>query len=149
MLRAGRVTIKVDQAQAQRVATDYAFVLVTDTTRQIFNRASVLTPVRFGNLRGHNKQRVKRRSPGVVGEVYNDADYAEAVHNGSRAHTIRPKREQSKRNKKRKAMLRFVVGGRVVFARSVRHPGTRARPWLARAAEEVARKEGFRWQANR
>lgn len=140
MLRVGRITVKVDQGAAREVATAYALVLVTDVTRQVFNRATVLTPVRTGNLRAHNKQRVAARSPGAVGEVYNDADYAPPVHDGSGAYTIRPQRAKA---------LRFVVGGRVVFARSVRHPGTRARPWLARAAREVAAQEGFRWEPGR
>lgn len=140
MLRVGRVTARVDRAQAQRVGTDYAVILVADLTRQIFNRGNVLTPVDTGNLRAHNKLRVARMPPGARGEVYNDADYAPAVHNGSGPYTIRPKR---------KKVLRFVVGGQTVFAKSVRHPGTRARPWLARAGEEVARKNGWTWTPGR
>lgn len=50
-----------------------------------------------------------------------------AVHyvlNGTRAHLIRPRRRKA---------LRFEVGGRVVFARLVRHPGTRANDFMFRA----------------
>lgn len=140
MLRVGRVTARVDRAKAQRVGTDYAVLLVADLVRQILNRGTVLTPVRFGNLRAHNKVRVARVAPGARGEVYNDADYAEAVHNGSGPHTIRPRRKKA---------LRFVVGGQTVFAKSVRHPGTRGRPWLARAGEEIARREGWTWTPGR
>lgn len=43
------------------------------------------------------------------------------VHNGSRAHLIRPR---SKR------YLRFEVGGRVVYAKLVRHPGYKGNPFL-------------------
>lgn len=154
MLRAGRVTVRVDRPAAHRVATDHALVLVTDVTRQILNRATVTTPVRFGNLRGHNKMRAAYVAPpGARGEVYNDADYAEAVHDGSGPHIIRPRRAVSKRKtrkgKPRPAMLRFTVGGRTVYARQVMHPGTRARPWLARAAEQVAASNGFRWEPGR
>lgn len=150
MLRAGRVTVRVDRPAAQRVATEHALVLVTDVTRQILNRAIVLTPVRFGNLRGHNKMRAAVPAPpGARGEVYNDADYAEAVHEGSGPHVIRPRRTRSKTNPRRPAMLRFTVGGRTVYARQVMHPGTRARPWLARAAREVAARNGFRWEPGR
>jgi hypothetical protein len=140
VLRVGRVTARVDRGKAQRLGTDYAVVLVTDMTRRILNRGTVMTPVDTGNLRAHNKMRVARMPPGARGEVYNDADYAAAVHNGSGPYTIRPRR---------KKVLRFVAGGRVVFAQSVRHPGTRARPWLARAAEQVARQEGWTWSPAR
>ncbi len=150
MLRAGRVTVKVDRSAARRVATEHALVLVTDVTRQILNRATVMTPVRFGNLRGHNKMRAAVIAPpGARGEVYNDADYAAAVHDGSGPHVIRPKRKRSRTNPKRPAMLKFTVGGRTVFARQVMHPGTRARPWLARAAQQVAASNGFRWEPGR
>jgi phage gpG-like protein len=37
---------------------------------------------------------------------------------------------------RRKKALRFTVGGKVVFARRVMHPGLKARPWLSTAAEE-------------
>jgi hypothetical protein len=43
------------------------------------------------------------------------------VHNGSRAHIIRP------RNAK---YLRFTVGGRVVYTKLVRHPGYAGNPFL-------------------
>lgn len=45
---------------------------------------------------------------------------------GTEPHTIRPRRKKA---------LRFVSGGRVVFAMRVRHPGTRANPFLTRALD--------------
>ena len=67
--------------------------------------------------------------------------YAPMVNDGTRPHIIRPKRAQA---------LRFRVGGRVVYARVVRHPGTKARPFLDRALREVAAVSGysFRFDAN-
>lgn len=141
MLRAGRLTVRLDRATANRIASDHGLLLVADVTRKVLNRAVMMTPVRYGNLRGHNKMRAAVKAPpGARGEVYNDADYAVAVHEGSGPHTIRPKRKKA---------LRFQIGGRTVIVKSVRHPGTRARPWLARAGEQVARQEGFRWDAGR
>lgn len=57
------------------------------------------------------------------------------VHDGTRPHTIRPRNAQ---------VLRFVVDGRVVFARVVHHPGTRARPFIQRAVEETIVGRGYR-----
>lgn len=50
------------------------------------------------------------------------------VHNGSRPHVILPRR---------RTYLRFEVGGRVVFARRVNHPGYRGDPFLTRAMRDA------------
>jgi hypothetical protein len=62
-------------------------------------------------------------------------DYAKFVHDGTRPHVIRPRQAQA---------LRFLVGGRVVYAKVVHHPGTRARPFLDQAAREIAGSRGYR-----
>lgn len=50
------------------------------------------------------------------------------VHNGTRKHVIRPRR---------KDYLRFTVGGRVVYAKIVHHPGYRGDPFLTRALRDA------------
>jgi hypothetical protein len=56
------------------------------------------------------------------------------VNDGTRPHVIKPVTAKA---------LRFKVGGRTVFARLVHHPGTRARPFLDRALQEVAAARGY------
>lgn len=51
------------------------------------------------------------------------------VHNGSRPHRIQARRTGG--------YLRFNVGGRVVFARVVNHPGYRGDPYLTRALRDA------------
>lgn len=68
----------------------------------------------------------------VHGSVHANADYAVYVHEGTRAHVIRPVKAQA---------LRFQIGGRTVFAKLVRHPGMKARPFLRNAAERIAARE--------
>lgn len=52
--------------------------------------------------------------------------YASHVEYGTRPHIIRPKRRR---------MLRFAMGGRDVFAREVRHPGTRPYRFMRNALD--------------
>lgn len=130
-----QITIEVNPAAARAVALDAAERVVTDVTRRVFNRAIVLTPVDTGNLRAQNNMRVTRSPNGAVGEVFNDTEYAAAVHNGNKAYTVRPRR--------RKALRWVSKSGEVVFAKSARIPARRGRPWLARALQEVAGAEGF------
>lgn len=136
VIRAGRFRLSLDRARTDKIGRDTAYRLVLDCTRRTFNRANVLTPVDTGTLRAGNQMAVARQAPGAVGWVYNNVQYADAVHDGSGPYTIRPKRGKA---------LRFVVDGQVVFARSVRHPGTRGRPWITRAGRETAAATGFSW----
>ena len=54
--------------------------------------------------------------------------YALSHHEGTRPHLITPKRAQA---------LRFTAGGRVVYARSVMHPGTKPNKYLSTQLELV------------
>jgi hypothetical protein len=129
---------KFDKAAINRLGLDIARREVTDTTRRVLTRAIVLTPVDTGLLRAANQMRVRVQGLTVTGEVFNPTIYADAVHSGSRAHVVRPRR---------KKVLRFVVGGQVVFARKVTIPARRGRPWLYRALVEVAKPRGYQVSA--
>lgn len=99
------------------------------------NRARVLAPVDTGRLRASIRAEPPRifslRGSVTVGS---DLEYAGYVNDGTRPHVIRPRRARA---------LRFRVGGRVVYARLVNHPGTRAKPFLDRALREVAAARGY------
>lgn len=123
-----------NQAEINRIGLQAARLTVTDTGRRVLNRAIVLTPVRTGYLRSHNRMRVSERGLIATTEVFDDASYARPVHDGSRAYTIRPKKKKA---------LRFEVGGEVVIVKSVRMPARKGRPWLLRALIEVATPEGY------
>lgn len=77
---------------------------------------------------------VKRPVAGRAGpEVRIVAPLPHAVyhHEGTPAHIIRPRRAR---------MLRFTVGGQVVFARQVNHPGTKANRFLTDPAKRLGLK---------
>ena len=62
----------------------------------------------------------------VSGHVGSNDKVARILEFGSRPHVIRPRNAKA---------LKFNVGGRTVFARSVNHPGTRPYRWLERSGE--------------
>ena len=61
------------------------------------------------------------------------ADYAIFVELGTRPHEIRPRRARA---------LRFEIGGRIIFATRVLHPGIRPRFFAREAAEELSNRLG-------
>lgn len=62
-------------------------------------------------------------------EVISTNPHTVFVHDGTRRHFIRPRRSGG--------FLRFEVGGRVVFARLVDHPGYRGDPFLTNALRDA------------
>ena len=163
------VAFQVDRAAATAAGKAIARRRVTAVTRRVLNRAIVLTPVDTGNLRAQNRSRIRETATAVTGEVFNDTAYGPAVHDGTPAYTIRPRSQnvtvRTIRPRQAKALrfviggrvvfaksarvpmrpaLRFTVGGRVVFAQSVQMPARRGRPWLYRAMVEVARPLGWK-----
>ena len=99
------------------------------------SRAKVPAPVDTGRLRA--SIRIESRRTLTLRSVYtvgSDVEYAAMVHDGTRPHTIRPKNAQ---------VLRFRIGGRIVYAKVVHHPGTRARPFLDQAVREIAGGKGY------
>ena len=138
------VTIRVDAQGIRRALLDPGapvVQLVVRTTRAIYNRAVMRTPVDKGILR-NSHQIIPLRISGmtVASGVINTAAYAAPVHNGSKPHAITPRT---------KTVLAW--GGRppTVFARAVWHPGAPPRPWLANAAQSEGEKAGFRFSHRR
>lgn len=130
-----RVRGTASREWARSISYPVAYNETLDLCRKIMNKATADCPVDTGNLRNHHRMRVIDAGSRVVGKVFNDAKYAAAVEKGSSPHTIRART--------RRRPMRFVIGGQVIFARSVRHPGTPPRPWLTQAAERVATSNGW------
>jgi hypothetical protein len=83
-------------------------------------------PVRSGHLRRTLTHRVEANaSRGVIGT---NARYARTVHEGSKPRVILPKSPTG--------VLVFTIGGKKIFARHVRHPGTKANPFMTRGLEK-------------
>lgn len=127
--------IRLDRAELNRTMTNASRAELKEASRQVVNRAKVLAPVRTGRLRSSIRAEPPRffSLRGSV-KVGSDLEYAAFVNDGTRPHQIRPRNA---------SVLRFTVGGRVVYAKVVNHPGTKARPFLDRALREVAAARGY------
>jgi hypothetical protein len=95
--------------------------IVPDATERLKDRAVQEAPVRSGALRKSIYAQVR----GDKSTIRARAPYAGFVINGTPPHIIRAKGNA----------LRFEIGGRVVFARSVNHPGTKPNDFFSRALE--------------
>jgi len=92
-------------------------------------RMRELAPERTGKLRKSIRRRLNLAR--LEGEVGPTVPYAVYVEFGTRPHIIRPVRAQA---------LRFEVEGQIVFAKLVRHPGTKGQFFVRQTAEETERE---------
>lgn len=131
------VRLTLDRHGVRQDANEISWPRVRRITRRVLTRSAVLCPVDTGTLRASGRMKFKEGARGPTGIVEYPRKYAAAVHDGTGPHIIKARRGQA---------LKFQMGGRTVFARSVRHPGTEGRPFLADAASEVARGEGVQFR---
>lgn len=133
-----RISITLDKAGIRDEANRAAKPVVRSVTRQVLNRSTILCPVDTGRLRGAGRMKIGSTGRGPTGIVEYPVKYAGPVHDGTSARVIRARRA--------KALVFFWPKmGRVVAFKKVRHPGTRGRPFLVRAAEEIASAGGYRF----
>lgn len=128
--------VRIDRADLRRAIRGASRSELLRVGPQALNRSKILCPVDTGRLRASIKGQLSRTwtlRPQYT--ISTDVEYASFVHDGTRPHVIRPRNAQ---------VLRFVVDGRVVFARVVHHPGTRARPFIDRAVRETVAGRGYR-----
>ena len=127
--------IRLDRADLRRVIRNASMSELRIVGPRAVNRAKILAPVDTGRLRASIRGRANRTwtlRPQFT--IESNVEYAAFVNDGTRPHIIRPRTAR---------VLRFEVGGRVVYARVVHHPGTRARPFLDRALREVTAGRGY------
>lgn len=128
--------VRLDRAALNRSIRGASRRELDATSRQVVNRAKILAPVDTGRLRA--SIRVESRRLFTLRSVYtigSDVFYAPYVNDGTRPHVIRPKSPGG--------TLRFRMGGRIVYAKYVNHPGTRPRPFLDDAIRQIAGGKGY------
>ncbi|MFF1965434.1 hypothetical protein ACFVW5_17835 [Streptomyces sp. NPDC058232] len=80
-----------------------------------------------GSMGSYITWKVTDGPKGLQGVIVCDHPKVRFVLDGTRPHVIRPRRAKA---------LRFEIGGRVVYAAYVRHPGTKPNNFLKRALRE-------------
>lgn len=127
--------VRLDRADLRRAIRGASMSELRRVGPMALNRSKILCPVDTGRLRASLRGQANRTwtlRPQYT--ISTDVEYAPFVHDGTRPHEIRPRNAQ---------VLRFVVNGRVVYARVVQHPGTRARPFIERAVREITAGRGY------
>lgn len=125
--------LRLEEGQLQQAATREGARLVMSLQRRVVNSAKQRAPVDTGNMRNSIRQEpVRVAGDRVTGVVLSAAEYSMYVHDGTPPR-IYPKKPGG--------VLAFTVGGRRVYARSVR--GVKARPFLRNAIEQQAPRLGF------
>ncbi|MEU0059072.1 hypothetical protein [Streptomyces sp. NPDC006334] len=115
-IEAGRI------ARLLRARGGIAHRRISQRTERVARIAESEAPGRMGR---YISWKVVEAPRGLEGVIVCDHPAVRFVLDGTRPHLIRPRR--------RNGVLRFEVDGQVVFTRLVRHPGTRANPFLQRA----------------
>ena len=85
----------------------------------------------IGGAASRTKGRIIRRRGKVIVRLENDAKHAAILEKGSRPHIIRAKPGKT---------LRFVKGGKTIFTKAVRHPGTKPYRFLSKGRDVASRK---------
>jgi hypothetical protein len=118
--------------------------LMRDLALSAVREQKIEVPRRSGNL--GRSIHIGRVTPNEA-QTIASASYALYVHEGTKAHDIRPKNRKALRFPADggSATLggRVRSGGKVRFAKRVRHPGTKANPFMTRGAKKAIEARGF------
>lgn len=120
--------LTIDRRKLQQVAGRGAGTKVVAITTKTAALAATLAP---GSMKQAIRPIISGTKNAPFGIVMVDHPAAPYVLNGTKPHVILP------RNKK---VLRFTVGGNVVYARRVDHPGTKPNNFLMKAMLMAAGK---------
>jgi len=118
------VVVRMKKRLEEVISREKLSKFLEESAKFVFAEARERAPVRTGRLR-ESISLIKVNDLHYV--VGSPLEYAVYVERGTRPHIIRPKRARA---------LRFVVGGETVFARLVRHPGTKPHPFFAHALQK-------------
>jgi hypothetical protein len=112
---------------------------VTRVGNQVAEYARRYVRVRTSRTQRSIRAVPRRTARGPMVRVQANVPYGLVEEQGSPPHKIRPRR---------KKYLRFVINGRVVYAKEVNHPGTKGSHFLSKAVRQVAGLNGYAVRIN-
>lgn len=125
------VTVTLDQGALDRILrrrTGTAYRRLETRTRKVASIAEEQAPGHMGEFVDWE---IREGPKGLSGVIWCNHPAVHFVLRGTRPHRIRPRRTKGRRGGP--AMLRFEVGGEVLYRREVFHPGTKPNPFMQRA----------------
>lgn len=128
------------QAAIERALRRAQHAIIVRAERNLSGR---FVRIRTGKLRRGMRSSLKRVGGNFVATVRNTVFYGHILEGGAKAHVMpgvlgrRALRNRLARGEGARKTLRFEAGGKVIFARSIVHPGLRPRRWFAAAVEEA------------
>jgi hypothetical protein len=118
------VEVRLDQGRLSRFLRLRGGIVERRLARRTSRVAGIACDLAPGSMGDYVDWHIEEGPHGLEGVITCDHPATRFVLDGTRPHIIRPRRKKA---------LRFEVDGQVVFSSIVRHPGTRANPFLQRA----------------
>jgi hypothetical protein len=131
--RIDSITFVPDPAEFRRFRQDKNKPIGKDLYKRglrLQQLARTTVPKRSGALASSIAVRYSRGGTNPFVTIGSKLDYAYWVHEGTRPHNIRVNRDR---------LMRFTVRGRVIYATTVNHPGSRPTHYLSRHLRRVIR----------
>ncbi|MGX1514042.1 hypothetical protein [Streptomyces collinus] len=118
------VEVRLDQGAIRRLLRSRSGPAYRKLDRRTERVANIARGEAPGSMGDYISSHVEEGPRGLQGVIVCDHPAVRFVLDGTKPHIIVPRRAKA---------LRFEAGGSVVFAKRVRHPGTKANNFLARA----------------
>ncbi|MDX2813447.1 hypothetical protein PV410_12920 [Streptomyces sp. PA03-5A] len=121
------VEVRIDQGRLARLLRARGGIAERKLSQRTRRVASIAEREAPGGMGDYVDWHIEEGPRGLQGVVTCDHPAVRFVLDGTRPHLIRPRRAKA---------LKFEVGGRTVYAKLVRHPGSRANNFMHRALEQ-------------
>jgi len=118
------VSVRIDRTRLERLLRLPGGLVYRNMQRRIRRAEETARRLAPGSMGRGISSRIERDGRELAGYITSSHPATIYVISGTRPHVIRPVRAQA---------LRFTVGGRVVYAKIVHHPGTQPNDFLATA----------------
>lgn len=116
--------VRIDRTRLERLLRLPGGLVYRNMERRVRRAEETARRLAPGSMPRGISSRIERDGREIAGYITSAHPATIFVVSGTRPHVIRPVRAQA---------LRFTVGGRVVYAKIVHHPGTRPNDFLTRA----------------